>query len=98
MQFAAKGVIQWRLFAFVYGFTFKMHPIVYLLIWNNMDGYERRRGIYAAILAGNRTADRRHGVLHILCSKLEHSVSRFFQYFNQIYALDRPMRPAEFGK
>ena len=35
MQFAAKGVIQWRLFVFVCGFVFKMHPIVYLLIWNN---------------------------------------------------------------
>ena len=63
-----------------------------------MDGYERRRGIYAAILAGNQGADKRQSLLHILFSKLEHSVSRFFQYFNQIYALDRPMRPAEFGK
>ena len=55
-------------------------------------------GIYAANLAGNQVADKRHGVLHILISKLEHSVSCFFQGFDQIDTLDRPMCPAEFGE
>ena len=82
----------------VCGFVVKMHPIVYLLIGNNMGGFGGQNGVYAARFAGDRGADRRQGMLHILFSKLEHPVSGFFQYFNQIDTLDRPMCPAEFGE
>ena len=42
---------------FVYGFMFKMHPIVYLLIGNNMGGFGGQNGVYAARFAGDRGAD-----------------------------------------
>ena len=59
-------MVQWRLFAFICDFTFKMHPIVYLLGWNNMSWFSAQNGIYAAYLAGNQGADRRHGMLDCL--------------------------------
>ena len=60
---------------FVYGFMFKMHPIVYLLSWNNIGGFGGQNGVYAARFVGDRGADKRQSLLHILFSKLKHPVS-----------------------